>query len=194
MNEPAELDDELIGRVLSGDDEAFQSLMERYRTRVHRLAMRFTRDKEDAEEVLQEVFLTVYQKLGQFQGKSSFSTWLYRVAVNSALMRLRKNDNAEIVSIEDLHEELPLDETETGPGPFDRLTTEESMVVIEKAMDGMPADFKTVLILRDVENFSTDETAEIMNLSPPAVKSRLHRARLFLREKLQDLYKETVQS
>ncbi|HUT53820.1 MAG TPA: sigma-70 family RNA polymerase sigma factor [bacterium] len=187
-----EADEHLIGQARSGDAAAFEALIERYRSRVFRLAVRFTRNPDDAQEVLQEVFFTVYQKLGQFEGKSAFSTWLYRVAVNTALMRLRGRDKAELVSISEFPDDSLPGETE-GKGPEDKIMTEQALARIERAMIPLPADFKTVLILRDIEDFSNEETAEIMGLSVAAVKSRLHRARGFMRKKLEDLYKETTQ-
>jgi len=188
---PQETDEQLISLAREGDTEAFESLMRRYRARVFRLAMRFTRDKDDSEEVLQEVFLTVYQKLGQFEGKSSFSTWLYRVAVNTALMRIRVRDKAEIVPIDEVHDDLILEGAEAAKAPEDRLITEEALAEIERAMISMPLDFKTVIILRDIESFTNEETAEIMGLTVAAVKSRLHRARAYLRKRLEDLYNST---
>jgi RNA polymerase sigma-70 factor (ECF subfamily) len=188
---PQQTDEQLISLAREGDTEAFESLMKRYRARVFRLAMRFTRDKDDSEEVLQEVFLTVYQKLGQFEGKSSFSTWLYRVAVNTALMRIRVRDKAEIVPIDDVHDNLVQEDAETAEAPEDRLITEEALAEIERAMISMPLDFKTVIILRDIESFTNEETAEIMGLTVAAVKSRLHRARAYLRKRLEDLYNST---
>ena len=191
MIDAQEADDQLIRRVREGQDEAFEVLVQRYRTRVHRLAVRFMRNREEAEEVSQEVFLTVYRKLAQFEGKSSFSTWLYRVAVNASLMRLRSQDHAETVPIDDLAGELSGDEEEAVKPPDYRLNSEESLVQIERAMDNLPEEFKTILILRDIEDFSNEETAEIMDLSVAAVKSRLHRARSYLRKRLEDVYRDS---
>ena len=168
--------------------------MERYRGRIFRLALRFTSNKAEAEDVLQEVFLTLYQKLDQFEGKSSFSTWLYRVVVNTSLMRLRDQGKAEIVSLEEVPPDyLSPEEEEAGTGPDHLIITEESLAQIEKAMEKMPLDLKTVFILRDIEGFSNEETAEIMNLTVPAVKSRLHRGRELLRIRLKKLYQDTLE-
>ena len=191
MIDAQETDDQVIHRVLGGQEEAFEVLVQRYRTRVFRLAVRFMRNREEAEEVSQEVFLTVYRKLGQFEGKSSFSTWLYRVAVNASLMRLRSQDHAETVPIEDMAEELAGDEEEAVKPPDYRLNSEESLAQIERAMDHLPEEFKTIIILRDIEDFSNEEAAEIMDLSVAAVKSRLHRARGHLRKRLEDLYRDS---
>ena len=191
MTAVEETDEQIIGRVRGGQGDAFELLVQRYRQRVYRLAVRFTRNREEAEEISQEVFFAVYRKLGQFEGKSSFSTWLYRVAVNASLMRLRSRDQPETVPIEELAQDLPCDEEESFKPPDYRLSSEESLAEIEKAMDDMSTDFKTVLILRDIEDFSNEEVAEIMGLTVAAVKSRLHRARAFLRRRLQDLYQDT---
>ena len=187
-------DDALIGRVRAGDNQAFESLLLRYKSRVKGLALRFMKDLGEAEEVSQEVFLTVYQKINQYEGKSLFSTWLFRVAVNTALMRLRAKAGAAVVPLEDVSEDLTCADEEGLVKPDDNLFTEESLLKIEKATEHLSDEYKTIFILRDIEGFSTEETAEIMNLSPEAVKSRLHRARAFLRKRLTDLYQETVKS
>jgi len=191
---PAEEDRRLINRFLEGDEEAFEQLMKRYRARVTRMVGRIAGDRHEAEEILQEVFLTVYRKLSQFEGKSSFSTWLYRVAVNAALMRIRSRKKTESVSLDGFPEEMATTEDRGESGVYEHLITEQSLARIEKAIEPLPYDFKTVIILRDIEGFSSEETAEIMQLSNAAVKSRLHRARIFLRERLQDLYRETIES
>jgi len=184
----------LVERMIEGDRKAFEELVSRYSSRVFRLAMHYTRNTEDAEEVKQEVFLTVFRKIEQFQGKSSFSTWLYRVAVNTSLMRLRSGGKAELIPIDDINDRVSLETDEEEPEIDAAIVTEESLARIEKAIEPLPHDFKTVVILRDIEGFSNEETAEIMDLTVPAVKSRLHRARSYLREKLEDLYRETVEN
>jgi RNA polymerase sigma-70 factor, ECF subfamily len=187
-------DAELIKRFSSGDDESFEILVNRYRSRVERLAYRFTRDKPDAEEIRQEVFLTVYRKISQFEGKSSFSTWLYRITVNASLMKLRGKSPSEVSSMEEMKSSIQNERSDRYPDPDKNIITEEVLNQIEKAMGKMPDDFKTIIVLRDIENFSNEETAEIMDISVAAVKSRLHRARLYLREKLKNLYEETIES
>jgi RNA polymerase sigma-70 factor, ECF subfamily len=192
MTAPMPTDEMLVARVVAGEEGAFAALMERHWSRVHRLAQRFL-GRAEAEEVAQEVFLAVYQKLGQFEGKSAFSTWLYRVAVNMALMRLRSEGRAETVPLEQM-ELSGLAEEEDEPPPEGRIMTEQSLGLIERAMERMPPELKTIFILRDVEGFSNEETAEIMGLSVAAVKSRLHRGREFLRGPLKDLYQNTVEN
>lgn len=194
MTDSPDIDAEIIASVREGDREAFESLVDRYRSRVFRLAMRFTGDRAEAEEIQQEVFLTVYQKIDKFEGRSAFSTWIYRVAVNASLMRIRKVGRNETIPIETVDNELSSDEEDRYVPPDGKLITEESLAEIERAMDNMPTDLKTAVILRDVEGFSNEETAEILDLTVPAVKSRLHRAREYLRARLSDLYQNTVEN
>ncbi len=189
---PEPTDETLVEEVLRGEDQALEDLIERYRSRVYRLAFRFSGEKEDAEEIVQEVFMTLYRKLDQFEGKSSFSTWLYRVAVNTSLMKLRGQGQAERVSIDEIPEEH-FQQEEEAQNPDDLIMTEEALARIEKAVGRLPDDFKTVVILRDIEGFSNEETAEILGISAAASKSRIHRARAYLRKRLEDLYRETVE-
>jgi len=193
MSAPKTADQHLVARFLQGEKEAFDTLVERYRSKVTRLAMRFTRDPDEAEEIQQEVFLAVYQKLGQFKGNSAFSTWLYRVTVNASLMRLRARPNRELIPLDSFGEEPVLKDEDDQPGVYDHIITEQSLARIENAITPLPDEFKTVIILRDIEGFSNEEAAEIMDLSVAAVKSRLHRARSCLRERLKELYQETVE-
>jgi len=185
-------DEQLISSALAGEEAAFGALMKRYRPRAYGLALRFTRDQDEAEEVVQEVFFNIFRKLDQFRGNSSFATWLYRVVVNTSLMKIRQRSKIDSVPLCDLIEGQLQEEDETSVMPDERLVTEEALAEIEKAIAKLPEDFMTVLVLRDVENFSNEETAEIMDLSVAAVKSRLHRARSFLRQHLEDLYLQTM--
>lgn len=191
---PAEpSDSRLIERIRAGDQQAFAFLVERHRARMFGLALRFVKDQEDAEEIVQEASLAIHRRLDQFQGKSQFSTWLYRIVVNLALMRLRSDSRPEIVPLDQLPESL-MEDSDAGFPSEERLISEQALLAIEKAVGRLPYDFETILILRDIEGFSNEETAEIMELSPAAVKSRLHRARKFLRDKLKGLYQETVEN
>ncbi|MFO8056393.1 MAG: sigma-70 family RNA polymerase sigma factor [bacterium] len=188
---PDRTDEVLVEEVREGRERALEELIERYRSRVYRLAYRFTSEKEDAEEVVQEVFMTLYRKLDRFEGKSSFSTWLYRVTVNASLMKLRGQGQAELVSIDELSEDH-FQHDEEGPNPDETIMTEEALSRIERAVGRLPDEFKTVVILRDIEGFSNEETAQILDISTAAVKSRVHRGRAYLRKRLKDLYEETV--
>ncbi len=183
-------DQDLVERLKTGDEVAFEALLARYQGKVYRLAMSFTRNPEDAEEVLQDVFLTVYRKITSFDGRSAFGTWLYRIAVNAALMKLRGRGPVQ-ASIEEFlpqftedgqHARMVVDWT---PGPEEQLLRQERTQVVREAIEGLPPDYKAVLVLRDLEGLSNEEAAEAMGISVLAVKARLHRARLVLRGKLE---------
>ena len=183
-------DAELVERLKTGDREAFGALLRRYQGKVYRLAMNMTRSPQDAEEVTQDVFLAVYRKIGDFDGRAAFSTWLYRVASNAALMKLRGRRSEPHLSIEeegpafapDGHFARPV--ADWSELPEDRLLSAERRRVLEQAIDALPPDYKAVVVLRDVEGLSNQEVAEILGTTVLAMKSRLHRARLALRERL----------
>lgn len=180
----APTDQELVRRAQNDDERAFGELVNRYESKVYSLSLRMLRNPEDAEDVLQDTFLRAYRGLKSFQGNSTFSTWIYRIAANSALMRLRKKQ-LPTVSIEDADErDAPLNIVDWKPGPAEQLLTEETRVAMEQAIEALPPEFRQVFILRDVEELSNAEVAEVLDLSVAAVKSRLHRARLKVRNRL----------
>ena len=176
-------DDELalVNRSRNGDAAAFSELVNRYERRIFRLAKRITQNDEDAEDVLQEAFLKAYQNLDSFQGNSKFYTWLVRISVNEALMKLRKRKTDKTVPLDepmDTGEETVQREIAVWEGnPEQRYSQEELHVILEDAIDSLKPVYRTVFVLRDVEEMSTEETAEALNLSIPAVKSRLLRDR-----------------
>jgi RNA polymerase sigma-70 factor (ECF subfamily) len=177
-------DEELVRRAQSNDDRAFGELVGRYETKVYSLGMKMLRNPEDAEDVLQDTFLRAYRGLKSFQGNSTFSTWIYRITANSALMRLRKKQ-LPTVSIEDADErEAPINIADWAPGPVEQLLNRETREAMEDAIGALPAEFRQVFVLRDVEGMSNAEVAEVLDLSVAAVKSRLHRARLKVRNRL----------
>lgn len=177
-------DEELVQKAQQDDERAFGNLVERYETKVYSLAMKMLRNPEDAEDVLQDTFLRAYRGIKSFQGNSTFSTWIYRITANSALMRLRKKQ-LPTVSIDDADErETPINIADWSPGPVEQLLTKETQKAMDEAIEGLPPEFKQVFILRDVEELSNAEVAEILDLSVAAVKSRLHRARLKVRNRL----------
>ena len=183
----------LLHGVLAGDRKAFEALVGRYQSKVYRLAMGLTHNAQDAEEILQEVFLKVYQNLAEFEGKSAFSSWLYRIALNTSYMKLRER-RSSTVPLDDVINQVEEQSLEQGPDwssrPDDQLHTSEAMAIIESAVEKLPEEFKSVLILRDIEGFTNEETGELLDLSVPAVKSRLHRARLILRQRLDEFYRQ----
>ena len=183
----------LVDRARNGDAAAFGELITRYERRVYRMARQITQIDEDAEDVLQETFLKAFEHLDSFQGQSKFYTWLTRIAVNESLMKLRKRKSDRSVSLDENieTEEDPIvreiavwDET-----PEQQYSQEELREILNKAIDSLKPIFRTVFILRDVEELSTEETAEALGLSIAAVKSRLLRARLQLRERLTRQFK-----
>lgn len=183
----------LVERAKSGDDSAFTELVNKYERRVYRMAKQITQSDEDAEDVLQESFLKAYTHLSSFQGQSKFYTWLTRIAVNEALMKLRKRKSDRTVSLDeptDTGEDTVVREIAVwDDDPEQRYSRDELRDILDNAVKQLKPAFRTVFVLRDIEELSTEETAEILGLSIPAVKSRLLRARLQLREKLTRLFK-----
>lgn len=178
----------LVQAARAGDLEAFGQLVRLYDRNVFRIAQHITHNEEDAQDVVQEAFLKAYTNLDQFQGNSKFYTWLVRIAVNEALMKLRKRRNSKTVSLdEDVETEegsMPREVADWSPNPEQIYGQNELGDILKKTIQGLSPAFRTVFVLRDVEGLSTEETAESLNLSVPAVKSRLLRARLQLRERL----------
>jgi RNA polymerase sigma-70 factor (ECF subfamily) len=193
VGEPPSEESILVEAARSGDIGAFESLVRRYDRNVFRIAQHITQNREDAEDVVQDAFLKAYQNLGQFQGQSKFYTWLVRIAVNEALMRLRRRRPERTVSIdEDVKTEedsMPREIADWSPNPEQLYTQSELKDILGKTIQGLPPSFRTVFVLRDVEGLSTEETASALELSVPAVKSRLLRARLQLRERLNKYFK-----
>lgn len=185
----------LIKQIKKGSQDAFEQLVEKYETKVYHLAMRFVKNQEDAEEVLQDVFVTLHRKLNLFQGKSAFSSWLYRIVVNAAFMKLRKRRQDKTVSVEDLSPSAQQHFMEGDTAKSDNTTdsytlTRELRDILNTAISKLPDQYRSVFILRDVNGLSNQEVSEVLQLSIPAVKSRLHRSRLMLRKKLQRQYTE----
>ena len=184
----------LVQAARAGDVGAFEQLLKKYDRNVFRIALHITQNREDAEDVVQEAFLKAYQKLDQFQGNSKFYTWVVRIAVNEALMKLRKRKGDRTVSMDQEVETedgtVPRDFADWMPNPEQQYRQSELNDILTKTIQGLPASFRTVFVLRDVEGMSTEETAEMLGLSVPAVKSRLLRARLQLRERLTRHFKK----
>ena len=178
----------LVASARGGDVHAFETLVNKYDRQIFRIAQHITQNKEDAQDVVQDAFLKAYEKLDQFQGNSKFYTWLVRIAVNESLMRLRKRRTGKMVSIDDDIEteegSVPRDLADWSPNPEQNYGQAELAEILRKTIQGLPHGFRIVFVLRDVDGLSTEETAETLGLSVPAVKSRLLRARLQLRERL----------
>jgi len=186
----------LVEEFKSGDIAAFEEIIERYETKVMNLALRFTRNQEDAEEVMQDVFTTIYRKMDGFKGQSAFSSWLYRIVVNAAFMKLRKRKQSQTVSIEDLAPAIKqycMDrEAFVGTHSLNVAVSRELQDVLQAAINKLPDQYRAVFVLRDVDGLSNQETGEILTLSIPAVKSRLHRSRIMLRKRLHRYYEDYV--
>lgn len=181
-------DADLVARLQAGDQAAYAQLVEEHAGKIYRLALRLMGNEADAEDVLQETFLSAFKSMDRFEARSSLSTWLYRIASNASLMRLRRKE-PEQVSVD---EPLERDDGELIPRqlfdfcclPEEDLLRDEARAELNRAIDELPPSLRSVFVLRDIEGLSTEETAEALDLSVSAVKSRLMRARLKLRERL----------
>jgi RNA polymerase sigma-70 factor (ECF subfamily) len=177
----------LVAAAQAGDITAFETLVGRYERKILRLAQNITQNREDAEDVMQEAFLKAYEHLSGFQGNSRFYTWLVRIAVNQALMKLRKRRPNQVSIDEEVNtgeDMIPREIEDWGPSPEDRYKQTELSDILSSEIADLEPPFRIVFQLRDIEELSTEETAEALGLSVPAVKSRLLRARLKLRQKL----------
>lgn len=193
LSKRMEMEDEkaTIARILAGDYDQFEQLVQKYEGRIYRHLRKMVRDASLAQDLLQETFLSAYKGLGGFTGASSFSTWIFRIATNTALMYLRRNRPERV----EYNDEL---QSQSGPAthgspdfantPLDILLSNEGRKQIEEAIEELPVLYRSVIVLRDVEGFSLEEVSKIMDSSVAAVKSRLHRARNFVREALATYY------
>lgn len=189
-------DQALIEKILGGNYQAFEFLVTRYEGKIYRLAIRMLRNPQDAEDALQETFLQVFRGLPSFEGRSKFSTWLFRLATNVCLMRIRHRETepSKLLPLEDYLPKLEEGETphitDWADRPEDVLLSKESREKMMEALDKLPPEYRAVFILRDIEGFSNVETGESLGISGAAVKSRLHRARLALRGMLSGYFEK----
>ncbi len=191
-------DEELIEQIRKGDNRTLEELVSRYEDRVYNLAYRMLSSRQDAEDVLQDTFLNVIRGLDSFRGQSRFSTWLYRIAANAALTKIRKRSRREKSESEFLDDVYAVKEaTHAGvvlpdwsSNPATRLLGSEVRQKLGAAIRELPEVYRAVFVLRDVEGLPADDVAEVLDLSVPAVKSRLHRARLYLRNRLSGYFEE----
>lgn len=184
-----------LAAVRRGDERAVRKLVDTYSPRLYNVALRILRSPQDAEDALQETFITALDKLEQFDGRASFFTWIYRIAVNASLMALRKRrsrrnkeESLEVPSFEEIRSRELAD---WGADPASILLTAEMREQMEKAIDKLPAKYRVVFVLRDLEGLSITETGKTLGISAANVKIRLMRARLFLREALAKYFHET---
>ena len=193
---PAPIDNELelVTAARAGDIGAFETLVNRYERKIFRLGMNITGNREDAEDTMQEAFLKAYEHLPEFQGNSRFYTWLVRIAVNQALMKLRKrrpNETSLDQEIETGEDSFFREVEDWGPSPEERFEQSELQGILSSVIGELDPSFRIVFQLRDIEELSTEETADLLKLSVPAVKSRLLRARLKLRQKLNRYFRRS---
>lgn len=183
-----------VQRLREGDTGALELLMERYASRLYRVAHGITQNAADAEEVVQDVFLTLYNKIHTFEERAALGSWLYRIATNVALMKRRTRRSEREVPLEPLLPTFLPDGHRAGDREFVRadwsqtpeteLLSQETREVVRRGIEALPEQYRAVVVLRDIEGLSNEEVAEAVGESLVAVKSRLHRARMALREEL----------
>jgi RNA polymerase sigma-70 factor (ECF subfamily) len=195
--EEASNDLELVHATKNGDISAFEQLVERYDTRLIRIAHNVTHNHEDAQDAVQEAFLKAFQHLDRFREDSKFSTWLIRITVNQALMKLRKQRSMREVSLDEDYQadekRIPFEVADWSPSPEERYGSSELRSILITALQTLSPILRTVFVLRDMEGFSIVQTTEILGLSQTAVKARLWRARLQLRERLADYFRKPIE-
>ena len=180
----------LVQEFRNGDQAAYVELVERYTEKAHNLALRITRNREDAEEILQDVFVTVFRKIDSFKGESAFSSWLYRVTANTSFMKLRKRKKHASVELDESVQQSNSWTSERSDScDIDYMTARHQLrSELEEAIAKLPEEYKLIFVLRDVDGLSNQEVGEVLQLSVPAVKSRLHRSRMMLRKRLEGFY------
>jgi RNA polymerase sigma-70 factor (ECF subfamily) len=184
---------QLVAAAKQGDTSAFEELVNRYESKIFRLTWNITGNREDAEDAMQDAFLKAYSHLQGFQGDSRFYTWLVRIAANEALMRLRKRRPNQVSLDEPIEGDTDLMSRELEdwrPSPEQRYAQSEMQNILAGVIEKLEPEYRIVLVLRDVEELSTQETADALGISVTAVKSRLLRARLKLREKLNRYFRQ----
>ena len=186
-------DEDLLRRMELKESDCLDELVKRYSNKVYSLAMRLVSYREDAEEIHQDVFITVYKKPWAFQGKSAFSSWIYRVTVNFALMKLRSRRRSRTVYMDDIspeHTEMALHMTRPSLDTDSALDKTRLHAALESAIGRLPDDYRPVYVMRDIDGLSSTQVGRMLDLSVPTVKSRLHRSRLMLRRRLLPIYRE----
>lgn len=184
----------LVERLRAGDAAALGPLMDRYTSRVYSVAHGITRNEADAEEVVQDVFLTIYRKIDTFEGRAALGSWIYRVATNAALSKRQRKRSEVEIPLADFLPRFQADGHREGhpdllwedwsESPEEELLSRETRAILSRAIDELPDHYRAVLVLRDVEGLCNEEVAEALGESVASVKSRLHRARMALRERV----------
>lgn len=184
-------DVELVKGLLLRQDDCFEELIERYASKVLNLSLRITRCHEDAEEILQEVFITVLTKVQSFEHKAQFSSWLYRVTMNASFMKIRSRNRRRSVSLEDVAPSITQNWVGNRTELYDvdfMSSRHELRAALQAAVDQLPEEYRAIFILRDIDGMSNEMVSRVLRLSVPAVKSRLHRSRLLMRQQLKAHY------
>ena len=177
-------DEEVVDRVLAGETELYEILMRRYNQRLYRVVISILRDPDETQDVMQEAYVRAYQHLSQFEGRAAFSTWLTRIAVHEALARLRMRERNQQFCSDPNDGEISVSPGIPALDPEQTVSKAELNRMLEEAVLGLPEQYRTVLMLRDVEEMSTSETAAALSLSEENVKVRLHRGRAMVRRDL----------
>lgn len=196
IQKKVDADTELIQAVQAGQIERFPEIVQRYERLLYNFGLKMCGEAQDAEDVVQDTFLNVFRYLKGFRYETKFKNWIYRIATSSCIKKRRKSKFAPEKELS-LDEFLPQDEASVESRvpawaglPLDRVLNDELSRTLKRAILELPDKYRVVLVLRDVEGFSTDESAHILKLTPSNIKVRLHRARLFLRDKLKTYYQE----
>jgi len=177
-------DQQVIDQVLAGNTALYEIIMRRYNQRLYRVALSILRDAAEAEDVIQDAYVRAYQHLDQFAGHAAFSTWLTRIAVNQALYRLKLRKRDQQIAEFDVDEEQSMKVTEPSLDPEQRASVAELGQLLEEAVLELPGQYRSVIMLRDIEELSTAETAAALELTEENVKTRLHRGRAMMRDLL----------
>jgi RNA polymerase sigma-70 factor (ECF subfamily) len=177
-------DEQVVERVLAGDTALYEIIMRRYNQRLYRVVISILRDSDETEDVMQDAYVRAYQHLSQFEGRASFSTWLTRIAIHEALARLRGRKRMQQLDTEMDEGEISVDFTGVSVDPEESTSRAELARLLEQSLMSLPSQYRTVLMLREVEELSTSETAAALGLTEENVKVRLHRGRSFLRREL----------
>ncbi|MCM8762264.1 MAG: sigma-70 family RNA polymerase sigma factor [Candidatus Omnitrophica bacterium] len=184
----------LVERAKNGDMKAFEDLIKITSGRIYNLGLRMLHNKEDAADIMQETYIAAYENLPKFKGTSSFSTWLYRIATNFALMKMRKEKGRKVSEerLKDISKNLYNTAiNDWTDSPVDHLKKQELKTALDKAIESLPPKYRSVFVLHDIEGLPIAEVADILSISKAAVKTRSHRSRLYLREKLSEYFKES---
>jgi RNA polymerase sigma-70 factor (ECF subfamily) len=193
-------DEDLVRALQSGEAERFHELLARYEQKLYNFGMRMCRNAQDAEDLVQDTFINVFRYLKGFRFEARFKNWMYKIAASVCIKKRRASKYAPAteLSLDDFlpgeGEQLAADVPRWATLPLDHVLNEELAETLRAAIHALPPKYRIVAVLRDVEGFSTLETARILDLTPSNVKVRLHRARLFLREKLKDYFKDEPQT